>query len=183
MCIRDRSFTSLEGERQITLGTLDSGAARYEGWWHRRLAARDPLLLPQFQANAQDTTDYVGTDRPIAAGRSASDLLAAWVAYLGRVADRDTVDIGYVDQVYLSRLEDVGAWFADQMPLQVAIDWDQPLHVFADQLANEVGTMHRGIAIARDLVARMPDLRGSAGNAYPVAVQLADQLDLSLRHI
>jgi len=171
-------FTSLEGERQITLGTLDSGAARYEGWWHRRLAARDPLLLPHFQATGvQDIANHSVTDRPVAAGRSASDLLAAWVAYLGRVADRDTVDIGYVDQVYLSRLEDVGAWFADQMPLQVTIDWDQPLRVFADELANEVGTMHRGIAIARDLAARMPDLRGSASSGYPVSVQLADQLD------
>ncbi|MGH6633156.1 MAG: AMP-binding protein, partial [Sphingopyxis sp.] len=34
-----------------------------------------------------------------------------------------------------------------------------------------------GVAIARDLVARMPDLRGSASFAYPVSVQLVDQLD------
>ncbi len=172
------SFTSLESERQIMLATLDRAAARYEGWWHRRLAACDPLLLPQFQAKSGiEAVAHTVSDHLVPAGRTACDLLAAWVAYLGRVADRDTVDIGYVDQVYLSRLEDVGAWFAGQMPLHVAIDWEQPLSAFADRLANEIGTMHRGIAIARDLVARMPDLRGSSGFAYPVSVQLADRLD------
>ena len=172
------SFTSLEGERQITLGTLDSAAARYEGWWHRRLAARDPLLLPQFQAKSGGKgVAHRVAEHSVPAERTACELLAAWIAYLGRVADRDTVDIGYVDQVYRSRLEDVEAWFADELPLQVAIDWKQPLHVFADRLANEVGTMHRGIAIARDLTARMPDLRGSTGFAYPVSVQLTDRLD------
>ena len=172
------NFTSLEGERQVTLGTLDSAAAHYEGWWHRRLGALDPLLLPQFQATggAGDVAP-VAAEHSVATGRTACDLLAAWVAYLGRVADRDSVDIGYVDQVYRSRLEDVAPWFADQMPLHIAIDWEQPLGVFADRLANEIGTMHRGVAIARDLIARMPDLRGSAGFACPVSVELADHLD------
>lgn len=171
-------FESIGGDRLDTLGTLDSASAHYEGWWHRRLAGRDALLLPQFQAKSGDRYEApIVSDRKAPAGRVPSDLLAAWVAYLGRVADRDTVDIGYVDQVYLSRLEDVAPWFADQMPLHVAIDWGQPLGVFADRLANEVGAMHKRIAIARDLIARMPDLRGSDGFGFPVSVQLVDRLD------
>lgn len=171
-------FVSLNGEQRETLGTLDGAAAGYEGWWHRRLAGCDALLLPQFEAKGDGRYEQpVVSDRVVSAGRAASDLLAAWVAYLGRVADRDTVDIGYADQVYLSRLEDVAPWFADQMPLHVAIDREQPLGVFADRLANEIGAMHRRIAIARDLIARMPDLRGSGGFGFPVAVQLVDRLD------
>lgn len=172
------SFASLEGERQITLGALDGAAARYESWWHRRLAGCDALLLPQFRAKSDDPHEaHAISDRAAPVGRTASDLLAAWVAYLGRVADRDTVDIGYSDQVYLSRLEDVAPWFADQMPLHIAIDREQTLGAFADRLANEIGAMHKRVAIARDLIARMPDLRGSEGFGFPVSVQLVDRLD------
>ncbi|WP_447930840.1 MupA/Atu3671 family FMN-dependent luciferase-like monooxygenase [Sphingopyxis fribergensis] len=171
-------FEQLGSERQEMLATLDSAAARYEGWWHRRLAGREALLLPQFHAKSGDRhAGPVVSDCAAPVGRVASDLLAAWVAYLGRVADRDIVDIGYVDEVYLSRLEDVTPWFADQMPLHVAIDWEQPLGVFADRMANEVGAMHKRIAIARDLIARMPDLRGKGGFGFPVSIQLADSLD------
>ncbi len=171
-------FTILEAARRETLGTLDAAAAGFESWWHRRLAQRDPLLLPQFEAKAvgADQGQMITLDHDLP-GRNSSDLLAAWIAFLGRTADRDSVDIGYADPVYRSRLEDVGPWFADQMPLHMAIDWNQPLGGFADGVENEIGGMHRRIAIARDLAARMPDLRGAGGFAFPVSVELVDRLD------
>lgn len=175
---RGDKLVTLNNERQSTLSTLDSAAARYEGWWHRRLAARDPLLLPHFLPGDQPASGgYCLEDRALSGGRSVHEFLAAWVAYLGRVANCDTVEIGYVDPIYLSRLEDVGAWFADQLPLQVTPDSEQTLGAFADMLANEIGGMHKRIAIARDLIARMPDLRGTGGFAHPVAIAIVDRLD------
>lgn len=169
-------FAALDQARLATLSALDSAAARYEGWWHRRLANRDPLLLPQFLAALQPASaGYVSEDRETAG--TASDLLAAWVAYLGRAANRDTVEVGYADPVYVSRLEDAGQWFADQLPLHITLDHGETLADFGDRLANEIGGMHKRVAISRDLFARMPDLRGRGSFAYPVTVAIVDRLD------
>jgi natural product biosynthesis luciferase-like monooxygenase protein len=171
-------FTSLDGDRLDRLSALDGAAARHEGWWHRRLAARDPLVLPQFQASVGTVTaGHVVSDRVISAGRPVGELMAAWVAYLGRVADRDSVDIGYVDQAYRSQLEGVSEWFAGQLPLQAAIDWQQPLSGFAGRLAQDLDTMRKREAIACDLIVRLPDLRKGSGFVHPLSVQLVDRLD------
>lgn len=175
--VRGDNLTLLDTARQATLNALDSAAARYEGWWHRRLAGREPLLLPQFLPSEKTKGAHRTEDRQLPAGRPVNELLAAWTAYLGRIADRDTVEIGYSDPVYRSRLEDVGIWFADQLPLHVAVAFTSPLSEFADSLATEIGGMHKRVAISRDLIARMPELRSAGGFAYPVAVQIVDHLD------
>ncbi len=167
----------LDDDQGHRLGALDSAAARYEGWWHRRLMQRDALLLPQFQPGDSQLLGHAHQDHAIPGALSAHALLTAWVAYLGRVADRDSIDIGYVDQVYLSRLDDLKDWFAEELPLHVALDWDASLEMLGDQLANEIGTLHKGVAISRDLMARMPDLRGREGFNHPIAVQLVDHID------
>ncbi len=167
----------VDSEQRARLAELDQAAARYEGWWHRRLMSRDPLLLPQFQPQSGGSSGYAHEDRRIAGGISTPSLLAAWVGYLGRVADREAVDIGYVDQVYLSRLDDLRACFAEQLPLHIELDWEESLDVFSDRLANEVGVMHKSVAIARDMICRMPELRSGSGFDHPVTVQIVDRLD------
>ncbi|MET0587973.1 MAG: MupA/Atu3671 family FMN-dependent luciferase-like monooxygenase, partial [Novosphingobium sp.] len=174
--VRGERLVILSDDRAATLSALDSAAARYEGWWHRRLASRDPLLLPQFlPAEQLASADHAFEDRTTAG--TANDLMAAWVAYLGRAANRDTVEVGYVDPIYLSRLEDVGQWFADQLPLHIKPDPLETLSAFGDRLANEIGSMHKRVAIARDLFARMPDLKGAGGFGHPVTVAIVDRLD------
>ena len=175
---RGDQLTVLDNAQQVTLNALDSAVARYEGWWHRRLTARDSLLLPQFlPAVPAQTGAHCAEDRQLTADLPAHELLAAWAAYLGRVADRETVEIGFSDAVYRSRLEDAGTWFAHQLPLHVALDLQSPLSAFADTLAIEIGGMHKRVAVSRDLIARMPELRGADGFAHPVAVEIVDHLD------
>ncbi|MET0179810.1 MAG: MupA/Atu3671 family FMN-dependent luciferase-like monooxygenase, partial [Novosphingobium sp.] len=175
---RGQRFAAFDADCRTQLNALDSAAGRYEGWWRRRLAARDALQLAGFQPRpAGAVAEPVVEDRSVPAGRTGADLLAAMVGYLGRVADRDTVDIGYADPVFRSRLEQVGGWFAAQLPLRVALDWDRPLAALGDRLAGEIGGMHKRVAIARDLIARSPELRGGAGFGHPVAVQMVDTLD------
>jgi natural product biosynthesis luciferase-like monooxygenase protein len=166
----------LEESQRGTLESLDAAAGLYENWWRARLAARDPLCLPQFRSAAiRDAR--IEIDCIFDGDRSAKKMLSAIVAYLGRVADRDIVEIGYADQVYVSRLDGVHAWFADQLPLRIALDWDQPLAALEQQIAVETGEMHRRIGIAADLVARSPDLRAGLPFAHPVCVQIVDRLD------
>lgn len=161
------------GERRLSLGALDAAAATYEGWWHARLAKRDPMLLPAFRA-ADAGAKRMKIDAP--ATLPVARLLAALVTVLGRTADRGTIDIGYSDPIHASRIGDLQPWFTDELPLRVEFDWDAPLAAVEDALATATAAMHRRIGISRDLIARSPDLRGQS-LAHPIAFRVVDRLD------
>lgn len=170
-------LATVDADARAALHALDGAAGRYEGWWQRRLAARDALQLPQFTAaDASALANRATMERSVAVP-SAQALLAVTIAWLGRVADRDQVDIGYADQVHASRLDGVARWFAAELPLRVRLDWNVSLDALADAVAQETGSMHRRVAIAADLIARTPELRGRASFAHPVTVQMVDSLD------
>ena len=169
-------LTLLDEDQRAALGSLDAAAGLYENWWRARLAARDPLCLPQFRSAANGGA-RVECDDFFDGNRSGKTMLSAIVAYLARTADRDVVEIGYADEVYFSRLDGVQAWFASQLPLRVALDWDRPLSALEQQIAMETGEMHRRIGISVDLVARSPELRSGAPLAHPICVQVVDNLD------
>lgn len=161
-------------ECRMALDALDAAAAIYEGWWRTRLAARDSLLLPSFHA-AEAGEMRAAIEQPLPAALSTDWVLAALIVLLGRTADRDIVDIGYGDPVHASRIDQLDAWFADELPLRVELDWDSPIANVQDALASATAAMHRRIGIARDLIARSPELRGHAF-AHPVAVRVVDRL-------
>ncbi|MET0251097.1 MAG: MupA/Atu3671 family FMN-dependent luciferase-like monooxygenase [Novosphingobium sp.] len=172
------AFTALDGIARCQLDALDAAAAGHEIWWRRRLAATDPLRLPAFRERASGVAgEPVVEDRALPATAGGIDPFTALVAYLGRVADRDGVDIGYSDPVHRSRLEQVGGWFAPQLPLCLTLDWNRPLAALEDTLTREIAGMHKRVGIARDLIARCPELRKDRRFAHPVAIQRVDTLD------
>jgi natural product biosynthesis luciferase-like monooxygenase protein len=174
-------FAALDDEQRKMLNAIDSAAGLYEGWWRRRLLARDSLQLPAFRAPSPLVeAARVVQDRVLPSGRVGSEILTALVAYLGRVADRDMVDIGYFDPIFSACLDGMAPWFASQMPLQLRVDWALPLDALEDGLEQEIAAMHKRVAIARDLIGRSPELRGSAQLAHPVAIQMVAALDDSV---
>ncbi|WP_395397393.1 MupA/Atu3671 family FMN-dependent luciferase-like monooxygenase [Novosphingobium sp. BL-8A] len=171
------AFTTLCAERRGSLDMLDAAAGRFEGWWRRRLQQRESLQLPMFRPPSDEGGPVWSTiDLPLPNGAGGIDTLAMMLACLARVADRESVEIGYGDEVARSRLEDVAAWFADEVPLKTRIDFAAPLSVLTAALEREIADLHRHVAVARDLIARSPELRGGAGFAHPVSVRLVDRL-------
>ncbi|MBO9623885.1 MAG: LLM class flavin-dependent oxidoreductase [Sphingomonas sp.] len=171
-------FAVLDEEARSNVSALDAAAAHYENWWRKQLSERDCLHLPHFRLAPANRTPLVANlDESLPPGLAGRDLLAAFVAYLARVADRDVVDIGYADHVHFSRLEGARHWFADQLPLRVKLDWEQPLFELADGLSNRICQMHKHVAVAADLPARCPELRGRMPLAHPICVQMVDDLD------
>ena len=164
-----------DGERRRMLGALDSAASIYESGWRARLAARDPLLLPAFRAADGDTA-HQALDRTALPPLPVERLLAAIVTLLGRTADRGVIDIGYADPVHASRIGTSAPWFAGELPLHLELDWTATLAKTQDTLASAIGSLHRRIGIARDLIARSPELRGTT-LAHPVTVRVVDRID------
>ncbi|WP_395334428.1 MupA/Atu3671 family FMN-dependent luciferase-like monooxygenase [Novosphingobium sp. BL-8H] len=170
-------FATLDAERRANLEMLDSAAGRFEAWWRRRLAQRESLQLPAFRPSSPETGPVWTTmDMPLPSGCGAMATLTAMIACLARCADRDSVEIGYGDEVARSRLEDTAAWFAGEVPFKVRVDFDAPLATLREAVEREIADLHRHVAVSRDLVARSPELRGGAGFTHPIRVDLVDSL-------
>ncbi|MFT3965608.1 MAG: LLM class flavin-dependent oxidoreductase [Sphingobium sp.] len=170
-----------ERAERRALGDLTVAAARHETWWRRRLGARDALQLPHFRAPSAGDGEEAGgrivRDRALPSGWSAADIVAALAVWLARVADRDTVGIGYSDPAHDGRIAAARDWFAPFLPLHHAVDWSLPLAAVRAALDGAVGELHAHVGIARDLIARAPDLRGGAGLDHPVTIRIAQPLD------
>ncbi|VXC98792.1 MupA/Atu3671 family FMN-dependent luciferase-like monooxygenase [Sphingomonas sp. AX6] len=162
------------GEQRIALNALDAAAATYENWWGRHLSARDPLLLPVFRAADQGTTRYT-VEQSATPALPPNQVLAALITLLGRTADRGKISVGYGDPVHSTRIGSLRPWFADELPLQVELDWTAPLSAVQNALTLEIAALHRRVGVPRDLIARSPDLRNQSF-AHPVSIRLVDQL-------
>ena len=173
-----RFFSSLDADRSEHLSALDAGAGYHEGWWLNRLRMRDSLQLPCFKTRVDGAAPvWESADIALPEGWTGTDALAFSVAWLARAADRDGVEIGYSDQLGGARLEGVGKWFAPELPMKLAVDLNEPLGALVKSVRQEVASLHKRVGIARDLIARTPDLRGSVTFGHPTSIQMVDRLD------
>src|SRR5262249_44329038 len=91
-----------------------------------------------------------------------------------RIAHRDAFALGFVQGPLLRELGDDAHWLADTVPICATIDWQANFDTHRDRTAAELGEIKRRPVFLRDLVARTPDLRETAGladgSAWPVCV-------------
>ncbi len=172
------ALLALSSDRRASLDILDAAAGRFEAWWRRRLQQRESLQLPAFRPPSEKGGPvWTRIDLPLPEGTGGIGTLALMIACLARVADRESVEIGYGDEVARSRLEDLSAWFADEVPLKAKIDFSAPLSALTAALEREIADLHRHVAVSRDLIARSPELRAGSGFAHPISVKLVDRLE------
>ena len=171
-------FTSLDPQRKARLSDLNSVASRHEDWWIARLETREALQLPQFRAGDDEVApEWVSMDHWLGSCRSGAELLSLTIAWLARAADREVVEVGYLDSAYLARLENVGEWFAPELPIKVHVEFGRSLESLNDVVQAEIAGLHERATIARDLIVRYPELRNKASLAQPVSIQFVDRLD------
>ena len=179
MRYRLRSGMVLDSETDETfqaLSVLDAAVAQHEPWWRRRLAAQNALILPIDAVAAGGVEARSSTlDVPLSFGVSCSTVAAGLVAYLARIADRDSFTLSFSDPVFAARNAGLEPWFATLLPLQASVNFDHGLAQLVDALEAERRQLHRHIGYPVDLIARSPELAGHA--AGQVAVQIVDALD------
>ncbi|MGH6747547.1 MupA/Atu3671 family FMN-dependent luciferase-like monooxygenase [Novosphingobium sp.] len=171
------AFQSLDASRRARLDLLDAAAGRHEAWWRRRLRQRDSLQLPSFRPLREgEPSRWNRLDATVPTG-PAAEALAVVIGWLARLADRDSVEIGFADAVSQARLEDVSNWFAHELPFKVAVDFGAPLALLVERVEQEIAALHRHVGYSADLLARCPELRGKASIEHPIAVRLVDKFD------
>jgi natural product biosynthesis luciferase-like monooxygenase protein len=175
----------LSVQQQDTLTAMTNAVGRFEPWWRDRLARRHPLLLPNIDYAAtrlHDTivhSDQAGLRSDETKGHERF-VLAALVAYLGRIADKQRFDLGYSDPILASPCIGVEAWFASQLPMGIAIDFGRNLSYLREAIGAEIRQLRRKIGHMADLFARSPELRRDDGQdpaTLPVAIIIVDDLD------
>jgi len=168
------------------LSTLNAAVGRFEPWWRRRLARRQPLQLPQVATGGVYGTpvlDHVDLAVPGTEATAPSRerfVMAALVACLGRIADKARFDLGYADPILASQYGELEAWFSAQLPLGIDIDFARGMTQVREGLCAEIRQMRRRIGHAADLFARSPELRGEGPgdpSTLPVAILLVENLD------
>ncbi len=172
-----RRLDAMTDEQAHLVGELDAAVARHERWWRRRLAERQPYLLPQIDRAARSAGGvFRAVDLALPGAPDTETVVAALAAYLARIADKAAFDLGYVDPVFAARFEGAQAWFARQVPLGVRLDFAGRFDALREALAEQVCQLHRRIGHTADLIARCPELAQDGAN-LPVAILLVDHLD------
>lgn len=176
----------LTAQQRDNLSILANASGRFEPWWRKRLAQRQPLLLPQIDCGARSAApglthiDQCGLRPEDAPAGHDRTILSALVAYLGRIADKARFDIGYADPISRSPYDGMETWFADQLPLSVAVDFTRSLIHLRECLSADIRQIRRKIGHSADLFARSPELRcrdARDPSTLPIALLVVDSLE------
>ncbi len=167
------------------LDTLNAEVCGHEAFWRARLESAQPCELPQVDrgvALPSPAVRSIDVDVVMAAGEDrVNGVLAALLACIARLTDRDRFDVAFADSHWRARLAGLAGWFSPLLPMQVSVDFSQGRGAFEQALAAERAELRRRGGFASDLVARVPELRSIAADAraLPIAVQIVDRLDQS----
>lgn len=175
-------FDVLDRSTLSALTEINSGLAAHENYWRSRIASLGPVDLPLVVRDRHPGRDIMTHAElvmpgPDVLGREKA-VLAAAVALIGRLADKEEFDFGYTDPVMTASHAGLEAWFSPQVPLRAEIDFSQGLDHLREGLCGSVREAHRRLGFSSDLVARMPELRAEKDRVLlPVSILIAETLD------
>jgi natural product biosynthesis luciferase-like monooxygenase protein len=172
---------ALAPARAERLTLLYGAACRHESFWVKRLASARAPSLPYLRhappglapATYASRTLRLPESVPPAvvrlAGGSRSDfLVAAFAAYLTRLAGKEPFDLGFCDPALGRAVKGVDGWFAGMVPLRVELEEGLPGREALRSVGEEIARLRDRVSYSRDLVARAPELR--SGTAWSPAI-------------
>jgi amino acid adenylation domain-containing protein len=186
-------FSDLEQHIATRIATRCASVCEHEDFWVRKLATLQPVTLPCAARHAAsvDHDRYATLPVPIPeeaiiflerrANWSTDFLLAAFAAYIARIAGVSRFDIGFSYSELQRSLLGLEGFFASQVPLRVDVDYAQSFGEHFKAVREQVNLVKRHGTYARDTVARYPSIRSDPhlqkGPTLPVSVQQIEQME------
>jgi natural product biosynthesis luciferase-like monooxygenase protein len=173
----------LGGGSVEALESFVAATGRHEAWWVRQLAATEPLRLPgerRATATPHDE-ERAFVDLPMAA--DAEQRLRRAVLVFARLADRDTIDVGFVDMangaVPAAWTGALAACASPVVPLHVTLPGEGTLGEAEEAVRAALVLVRTRGGFLRDLPARWPELAaiGDPVRALSVRLELVDTLE------
>lgn len=180
-------FETLSPDLRDRLSTLNSEVARFEPYWQHALATAEPLELPLIHRHQKTSTPaYRYADSSLKKGGvggawSTEGWLALSLCYLGRLCDKDVLDIGFSDPALRAMVQGMGPWFAAQVPWRCPIDYSQNAATLIANISSHLGHLRNHLTYSSDLMLRTPALRPGAAPGgllvLPVALIIVDAVE------
>jgi hypothetical protein len=158
--VRGAVLASPDADRVKQLTALDAALAKSEPFWGPRLTQIVPVELPAIDRSVTRPPSWVRAPLTIAAGTSATDVIAAAAAWLSRVTGQPVFDVGYrgpsiADSTFLSGAGETNL-VVDVVPLRVDVKEGASFEALRNAIANERARIDAKSSHRRDLYARVP---------------------------
>ncbi len=182
-----------EGARKHLTETNGS-IAKHEPFWVKRLSTCSPYPSP-YALKSGDAEGRKGTRRAVLSPRitaylqsfdstgspasSADVLVALFGAFLGRLGEEGTFDVGYRDARSARETEaadPLPRLFAAQVPLRFQLENAKSLPEVIAVVREELLAVRKRSTYLHDVVARTPALRALPGALFPVRIAVLPSL-------
>ncbi len=180
-------FDTLAPGLRDRLSTLNSKVARFEPYWQEALAQLEHLELPlirRYQKSSPPVYQFLDLSlkkRGLWGAWPIEGWLALSVCYLGRLCDKDVLDIGFSDPALRAMVHGMEPWFAAQVPWRCPIDYSQDASTLIADISSRLKDLRSHWTYSSDLMLRTPLLRSGAGPGgvivLPVALVVVNEIE------
>ncbi|NWK95845.1 hypothetical protein DM806_09175 [Sphingobium lactosutens] len=162
-------------DRRAALSKVAASFAVHEPWWRKRLLALDPLPMDCFERPSAPDVGVDHLDHRSEEGIATEFLLASIVAYVARIHDRTSFDIGFGDTALHAKTKMVAPWFAQTLPLRVEVDFGAGLQALQATLAASIAERHQRKGYRADLPARLgEELAAERDLSLPLSIAMVE---------
>ena len=169
-------FEELDQEVATRITTYHASICQHEAFWAKQLETLENITLPYAHWKTSSVAsarclcvpmpvpaEILNTlDNRFATGCRGDILLAAFAAYLARLAGVWSFDLGYRDSELASNVADLEGIFAAHVPLHMSMEHKQSFEEVFHAVREQVKLAEKRKTYARDIMARYPTLRAKA---------------------
>jgi len=176
----------ISSDRIKEISSFDAKMAKHEGFWVEQLATQQPLVIPyiNYSHPNRTTTTFETTDIPIPNDKIATLLtttqtkwqtndfiLAAFIAYLAKISENATFDIGIRGTKAKHPITDFTTLFASHIPCRIEIDKENSFETLFPLVQKQVAAAKRRKTYLHDVAMRYPALAQLDNEALSIIIE------------
>ncbi|MBL9090371.1 MAG: LLM class flavin-dependent oxidoreductase [Planctomycetaceae bacterium] len=185
-------FDPSSSEESLALTELQKLLAKHEEYWVSRLSHLDAAAVPYHGDDAPAATPVFSSARQIlpadfavkfAECDAAEAVVCALAAYLARVGEKTSFDVGFADAAVHSLMGDplTTGWTAAFVPLRLDVDPSQSLTETIRDNARRFAEVRKRKTYFHDALGRYPELHErpeiAVGRHLPIVVDCRDDVE------
>ncbi len=184
-------FEDVTPENQKQIAALDAKIARYEAFWVNRLSTLQPLEVPYINyTNLRADTDKLETIRlPISNEISeflttifpdwntSNFISAVFIAYLARIGENLTFDIGIKNTEFKNDFKGLEALFSSYIPCHITVDKEQAFKNVLLAIQEQITSSQHRKTYLHDTVVRYPKLERLENTPFSIIIETAENLN------
>jgi len=182
-------FADIIPKDQQQIAKFDANIAKHEAFWVARLSTLQPLEVPYINYTTLKTE--IGTIETIQQAvydkisaflvaefpewRMSDFILAAFIAYLARIGENTTFDIGIASTE--NDFRDFQSLFSSQIPCRITVDKVQIFKEVLSAIQAQIASSQHHKTFLYDVIARYPPLQHLENQPFSIVVVKVENLN------